>query len=74
MCFLARKNDIRKNTLYRLWEGQKQQCESKVFSMKKSSFHISLMTKIPPPFGNLLYLVLLLTTFKRAGNIDFLDG
>lgn len=74
ICFSARKNDIRKKTLYRLWEGQKWKCQSEVCFMKKQLFHISLMTKIPPTFGKLLYLILLPATFKRAGNTDFLDG
>ena len=35
MCFSARKNDIRKNTLYGLWKGQKWKPQSKIFFMKK---------------------------------------
>ena len=35
MCFSARKNDIRKNTLYGLWKGHKWKPQSEIFFMKK---------------------------------------
>ena len=35
MCFSARKNDIRKNTLCGLWKGQKWKPQSEIFFMKK---------------------------------------
>lgn len=55
MCFSARKNDIRKNTLYRLWKGQKWKPQSEIFVIKKLVFYISLGVKMPSSVFHLFW-------------------
>ena len=63
MCFSARKNDIRKNTLYRLQRGQEWKSRSEIFFVKKILTSLWWLKHhlILENFD--IYLILLPTTF-----------